>query len=168
MIQPRQALSFALSLLLSGLAGCQHDGLGQTEASLIASNKQTGHAFGPEISAEDFAAHIRVLASDEFGGRQPGTIGEQKTVDYLREQFTRLGLEPGNNGSYFQDVPMLETRADLEHSSIQVRTGGKRHDLNFGDQLIIGTRTGQSNVHVGDSPMVFVGYGVNAPGQSRQ
>ena len=166
MIQSREALPLALSLLLaSALAGCQHNALEQTEASLLASNTQAGHAFGPEISAEDFSAHIRVLASDEFGGRQPGSVGEQKTVDYLREQFTRLGLEPGNHGSYFQDVPMVETHADLQNSSIEIRTGGKRHNLSFGDQLIVGTRTGLADVHVGDSPMVFVGYGVNAPEQ---
>src|SRR6478736_7045103 len=112
------------------LAGCQHDprpqdAIAQTEASLVAANEQAGHAFGPEISAEDFSAHVRVLASDEFGGRKPGSEGEEKTVDYLRTQFQRLGLEPGNNGSYFQSVPMIETNADLAQTSMSWKVGDK-------------------------------------------
>ncbi len=150
------------------LAGCQHDprpqdAMAQTEASLVSANTQAGHAFGPEISAEDFSAHIRVLASDAFGGRQPGSDGEEKTVNYLRDQFQRLGLQPGNNGSYFQTVPMIETRADVAKTSIRIDVAGKPHAMRFGDDMVIGSRTGAADVHVGNAPMVFVGYGVNAP-----
>jgi hypothetical protein len=145
------------------LAGCQHDPMAQTEASLVSANIQAGHAFGPEISAEDFSAHIRVLASDAFGGRQPGSEGEEKTVNYLRDQFQRLGLQPGNNGSYFQTVPMIETRADVAKTSIRIDVAGKPHAMRFGDDMVIGSRTGAADVHLGNAPMVFVGYGVNAP-----
>ena len=167
-MQPTNARPYARSvfLLLSlafGLGGCQHDPLEQTEASLISANERAGHAFGPEISAEDFAAHIRVLASDEFGGRQPGSAGEEKTVNYLRTQFERLGLEPGNGDSYFQTVPMTETTADVAASRMAVRIGGKPHELAFGTQIVLGSNTGRTDINVQDSPMVFVGYGVNAP-----
>ena len=116
---PIRHLLRPLALVLL-LAGCQHDRLQETEASLLAANEQAGHAFGPEISAEDFAAHIKVVASDEFGGRQPGSDGETKTTEYLREQFQRLGLEPGNGNSYFQTVPMVETRADTATSKMTI------------------------------------------------
>ena len=166
MTRNRNRLIPTLTLMLSiPLAGCQHNPLEQTEASLIAANEQAGHAFGPEISAEDFAAHIKVLASDEFGGRQPGSPGEEKTVNYLREQFQRLGLEPGNGNSYFQTVPMIETKADVGNSRITVRVAGKTRSLAFGEQMVLGTRTGKTEVQVSDSPLVFVGYGVNAPEQ---
>jgi len=145
------------------LAGCQHDPMAQTEASLVSANTQAGHAFGPEISAEDFSAHIRVLASDDFGGRQPGSDGEEKTVNYLRTQFQRLGLEPGNNGSYFQTVPMIETRTDASKTSIRIDVAGRPHAMRFGDDMVIGSRSGAADVHLGNAPMVFVGYGVNAP-----
>jgi Zn-dependent M28 family amino/carboxypeptidase len=150
------------------LAGCQHDprsrdAMAQTEASLVAANVQAGHAFGPEISAEDFAAHIRVLASDEFGGRKPGSEGEEKTVSYLRDQFQRLGLQPGNNGSYFQTVPMIETIADLARTSMSIKVGDKVNAMRFGDDMVVGTRRGVADGHIGNAPMVFVGYGVNAP-----
>lgn len=145
------------------LAGCQHDRLQETEASLLAANEQAGHAFGPEISAEDFAAHIKVIASDEFGGRKPGSDGETKTVQYLRGQFQRLGLEPGNGNSYFQTVPMVETRADTATSKMTIKLGDQSMPLSFGEQMVLSTRTGKTTVKVSDSALVFVGYGVNAP-----
>ncbi|MEO7251570.1 MAG: M28 family metallopeptidase [Arenimonas sp.] len=167
---PRTLLPFLAAALL---AACAHEraepmdaGAAQTEASLIAANEQAGHAFGPEISAEDFAAHIKVLASDEFGGRQPGSAGEEKSVNYLRQQFMRLGLEPGNGKSFFQTVPMVETTADEASSHMDVTIAGKPHRLAFGEQMEMATRTGQAKVEVSDSQMVFVGYGVNAPEQN--
>jgi len=160
----RTHLAATLAALASlALAGCQHDPMAQTEASLVSANEKAGHAFGPEISAEDFAAHIRVLASDEFGGRQPGSEGEEKTVTYLRDQFQRLGLEPGNGDSYFQTVPMLETRAELARTTISMAVSGKSKPMRFGEDMVVATRSGANDVHVGNAPVVFVGYGVNAP-----
>src|SRR5688572_19687121 len=54
------------------------------------------HAFASEITPGDFAEHVRVLASDAFEGRAPGSAGEEKTVAYLTAQFERMGLKPGN------------------------------------------------------------------------
>jgi Zn-dependent M28 family amino/carboxypeptidase len=120
------------------------------------------HTFGPEISAEDFSQHVRVLASDEFEGRAPGSKGETLTVEYLQAQFQRLGLKPGNGDSYFQTVPMVETTADPS-TAAKVATDGAERTLAFGSEMVIGTRSGQPAVSVKDSEMVFVGYGVNAP-----
>ena len=160
----RNPLAAAVAAIAGlALASCQHDPMAQTEASMVAVAQQTGHAFGPEISAEDFSAHVRVLASDEFGGRQPGSAGEDKTVTYLRDQFQRLGLQPGNNGSYFQTVPMIETRADAARTSMTLSVDGKPIPTRFGEDMVLGTRTGTADVAVADAPMVFVGYGVNAP-----
>ena len=121
------------------------------------------HGFGPEISAEDFAQHVKVLASDEFGGRAPGTDGEQQTADYLVAQFQRLGLQPGNGDSWFQDVPMVETTADESMSSAAIAVGDESETLAFGTDTVFGTRTAQPDVTVDESELVFVGYGVVAP-----
>jgi Zn-dependent M28 family amino/carboxypeptidase len=144
---------------------CGHDPMHDTEAALARANATAGHGFGPEISAEDFAAHVKVLASDEFGGRAPGSEGEEKTVEYLRSQFQRLGLQPGNGDSYFQTVPMVETTLDVPASTLRLQAGG--HDLaaRLDDDVVLGTRTAQAHVRVAASPLVFVGYGVVAPEQ---
>src|SRR5438105_13624128 len=60
------------------------------------------------IKPERVLEHIKVLASDEFEGRGPGTPGEEKTVAYLAAQLRKLGLKPGNpDGTHFQEVPLL-------------------------------------------------------------
>src|SRR5437867_4481711 len=59
------------------------------------------------ITTNDLLRHIRVLASDEFEGRAPGSAGEEKTIKYLVEQFKALGLTPGHpDGTYLQNVPL--------------------------------------------------------------
>lgn len=122
-------------------------------------------AFAPAITARDFAAHVETLASDEFGGRAPGSAGEDRTVEYLKAQFERMGLQPGNGDSYFQTVPMIETTADPS-TVLRLDVDGRARELKFGTDMVVGTRTGEARVAVDDSELVFVGYGVNAPEQN--
>ena len=122
------------------------------------------HVFNDALDADDFAELVKTLASDEFEGRAPGTPGEEKTVGYIKAQFERIGLKPGNNGDWFQTVPMQETTADPA-TSMTLAVGGKTHTLKFGTDMVVGTRTGQSDVKVDGSDLVFVGYGVDAPEQ---
>jgi Zn-dependent M28 family amino/carboxypeptidase len=127
--------------------------------------KPAGFAFKDALDPADFAEHVRVLASDEFEGRAPGTPGEEKTVAYLKAQFERMGLKPGNGDSYFQVVPMMETTAD-ESTAMTLDVNGKPRALAFGTDMVIGTRTGQQEVKIDGSELVFVGYGVDAPEQN--
>ena len=124
----------------------------------------TEHAFSSEISPADFSELVKTLASDEFEGRGPGTPGEDKTVAYLQAQMERIGLKAGNGDSYFQTVPMMETTAD-ENTAMTIDVKGKTHTLKFGNDMVIGTRTGKPEVKVDASDLVFVGYGVDAPEQ---
>ena len=120
------------------------------------------HTFGPEISAEDFTQHVRVLASDAFGGRAPGSEGEQRTIDYLVAQFERLGLQPGNGDSFVQTVPMVKSQAAAD-TTLTLTADGQSSTLRQGEEMVLVTRTAQPEVSVSDSELVFVGYGVVAP-----
>ena len=123
------------------------------------------HVFKPEIDADDLRTLVSTLASDEFEGRAPGSAGEEKTVEYIKAQYERIGLRPGgDNDTYFQTVPMVETTAD-ESTVLRLDSNGAARELAFGPEMVIGTRTGQAEVSVKDSELVFVGYGVNAPEQ---
>ena len=85
----------------------------------------------PPIGTDDLARHIRVLASDEYQGRMPGTEGEALTTSYIVEQFQARGLEPaGANGGWFQPVPLVE-RSPGRH---QVRWSANGRALQFADQ----------------------------------
>ncbi len=73
------------------------------------------------LSSDDLLRHTRVLASDEYEGRAPGTRGEELTVKYLTEQFQKLGLKPGNpDGSYVQKVPLAGFTPESQ-ASIRLR-----------------------------------------------
>jgi Zn-dependent M28 family amino/carboxypeptidase len=122
------------------------------------------HDFKPAIDAGDFVEHVKVLSSDDFEGRGPGTPGEDKSVEYIKAQMQRIGLKPGNNGEWFQTVPMVETTADPS-TTLTLTVDGKPRTLKMGDDMVVGTTTGQPEVKVQDSPLVFVGYGVDAPEQ---
>lgn len=122
------------------------------------------HAFSTGIAQADFAELVKTLSSDAFEGRGPGTPGEDKTVTYIRDQMQRIGLQPGNGDSWFQDVAMTETTA-APGTTLTIAHAGAARQLAFGTDMVVGTRTGQPEVKLDGSDMVFVGYGVDAPEQ---
>ncbi|MBO9875446.1 MULTISPECIES: M28 family metallopeptidase [Xanthomonas] len=122
------------------------------------------HAFSTGIAPADFAELVKTLSSDAFEGRGPGTPGEDKTVAYIRDQMQRIGLQPGNGDSWFQDVAMTETTA-APGTTLTIAHDGAARQLAFGSDMVVGTRTGQPEVKLDGSDMVFVGYGVDAPEQ---
>ncbi len=109
---------------------------------------------------------VQRLSSDEFEGRAPGTAGEKKTLDLLVAEFSKLGLKPGNKGSWFQDVPMVEITAK-DVTPLTFNGGRSPVTATYGSQMVVGTyRTDGARSVVKDSPVVFVGYGINAPEKS--
>ena len=144
------------------LAACNKPADAPAPTAQDAPAPATAHAYAPEINAADYAERVKALSDDGFGGRAPGSDGEAKTVAWLQAQFEQIGLKPGNNGSWVQQVPMVETTADPS-TVMTVEIDGKPSQLAFGTDMVIGTRTGQPQVTVDGSDVVFVGYGVNAP-----
>lgn len=117
----------------------------------------------PDIDTARVLADITRLASDEFEGRAPGGAGERLTVDYLTNQFTAAGLEPGNpDGTFVQDVPLVSVRP-LVSSPFTLTQGGASRTLRvLGDVVPFSTRIAEE-VSLTNSEMVFVGYGIQAP-----
>jgi len=151
-------LSLAVAAALAACGGDRQDaGAAAPDAA------GSAHAFSPDISKDDFAELVKTLVSDEFEGRAPGSPGGEMTVEYIKAQFERIGLEPGgDDGTFFQTVPMVETTAD-ESTVLRLDVAGQQRELAFGTDMVIGTRTGEAEVRVADSELVFVGYGVDAP-----
>src|SRR6202035_4232881 len=88
-----------------------------------------------DIDETVFRNHVRVLASDDFEGRKPGTSGEEKTVAYLVEQFKKLGLKPGNGESFLQPVPMVESLAAAD-ASLAISGSGAKLTLAYGKDMV--------------------------------
>ncbi len=143
-------LSFALATLpLALLAGCVTGSATTTAA--------------PQISLPTLQRVTQTLSSDEYQGRAPGTEGETRTVALLAQEFRRAGLEPGNNGSWHQDVPLVEIT--LQGSPALRVTGPNNTNLNFAyrTDYIGASYRARPNVAVVNSDIIFVGYGINAP-----
>lgn len=136
-------------------------------AALLALSAPLGAQAAPAGSAapsvDTMKRLVKELSSDAFEGRAPGTAGEEKTLALLSAEFAKLGLKPGNNGSWFQDVPLVEITAK-NVSPLTFRTGKGTVSAAYGPEMVIATyRTTQPHIEVKDSPVVFVGYGINAP-----
>ncbi len=96
------------------------------------------------ITPDGLLAHIKILASDQFEGRAPGTKGEELSVKYITDQFKQTGLKPGNpDGTYIQEVPLAGIKSP--------------------DDFITSSARLQPEIKITDSDVVFVGYGIVAP-----
>lgn len=113
------------------------------------------------ITAEALLAHIEVLSSDDFEGRAPGSKGEELSVRYLTDQFTALGLKPGNpNGTFAQEVPMAGLRPT---STLSLDLGQGPTPLRYPQDFVASTARLVPEVNVENSEIVFVGYGIVVP-----
>ncbi len=118
----------------------------------------------PGIDMGRVSAHVRILASDAFEGRGPGTPGEAKTVEYIVAQFKAEGLEPAGDGGGWTQAVTLNRFATRPGASTSVRAGGRATPLTYAEDAVVQSRKpGVSHVAVRDAPLVFVGYGVSAP-----
>lgn len=107
---------------------------------------------------KELKSHIKILSSDEFGGRAPATPGGKMTTELLVREFKKLGLKPGNGDSYLQSVPLVsivsEPKSKLKIADMQ---------FDFLKNFVANSRQTRQRVALKDSELVFVGYGINAP-----
>lgn len=111
-----------------------------------------------QMNEARFRNDIKALSSDEFEGRAPTTQGEKLTLDYLSKAFTEMGLKGAYQGSFLQPVPMVSYTAD---EAQQVTLAGL--PFKYRQDLVLSSRHDNGGVNIENAPLVFVGYGVNAP-----
>jgi Zn-dependent M28 family amino/carboxypeptidase len=153
----RSSIFPALSVLILLMAACGGSSKPSPEAAEIKV------AALPAVDGNAVLGHVKVLSSDEYEGRAPGTKGEELSVAYMVDQLKGLGLKPGNSdGTYIQKVP-LSGSAVQGSPVLSFRKSGRRQDLKWKDDYVAWTKRFQESVDVRDSEMVFVGFGVQAP-----
>ena len=138
-----------LSIIILLLAGCRSNSKGEETAEIQVDSVTIGNS-------------IQKLSSDDFQGRKPFTEGEKKTTAYLKEEFSKLGLQPGNGDSYFQQVPMVSITG-TPSEKMKISGKGKNMDLTYFDDFVAVTRKTDSVVDLKNSELVFAGYGIVAP-----
>jgi len=150
-------LSLLSAAVLVGCVATTSDDSSKTSAS-ARNTSQAINASYDSINTAQLIEHVKVLASDEFGGRAPSSEGERLTLEYLTEQFKAIGFEPGNGDSFLQEVPLVSIEAS---SDMTLAIGGKEYQ--HGTDMVMGSSRIMELSQLNNSELVFVGYGVNAP-----
>jgi Zn-dependent M28 family amino/carboxypeptidase len=116
------------------------------------------------IDPEKIRAHVRFLASDLLEGRGPGKRGGELAAEYIATEFALAGAKPaGDNGTYFQAVPLMAVHTDSDKTSFAfVPATGAPIPLKYGEDYVTKDQTGASSEDL-NAPIVFVGYGIDAP-----
>ncbi len=128
--------------------------------SLVACGDETD--INPEITEAELTEHIKTLSSDEFGGREPGTPGGEKTVEYIKNHFEKAGLQPANDGSWYQEVPLVSITLEPE-TQVTINGLAEAVTLQHGENTVVWTKRVADSVSLENSELVFVGYGIVAP-----
>lgn len=116
------------------------------------------------ITAESLIEPIKVLSSDEFQGRGTGTEGEEKTVDYLVEQFKDYGLKGGAPDSGFvQDVPLIGQKTAQDAQIRITKNGNTVHQFDYYSDFMAWPSNLEEEVSIDKAELVYVGYGIQAP-----
>lgn len=110
--------------------------------------------YGNLITTQDAQQHLAILASDEFEGRETGTPGAEKAANYIAAEFKKLKLHAPVNGSYFQDVDLIEILFAVNH----FRLNGK--SLKNFEEFYIGKAAANRNIVTNE--LVFAGYGISS------
>jgi Zn-dependent M28 family amino/carboxypeptidase len=117
----------------------------------------------PEIDKEKIRAHVKFLASDLLEGRGTGQRGGDIAAEYIATQFALYGLQPaGDNGSYFQDVPMVGVKTLPETSFRFNEASGKTFEAKNLSDFVVSNESQAETADI-DAPIVFIGYGIKAP-----
>src|SRR5215469_391595 len=114
----------------------------------------------PDINAADLSARDKAISDDAFEGRGPGTVNGEAAAQWIADEMKRIGLKPGNHGSYFQAVPSVSIALDAAHSSLAFNTPTGAVTPNFPEDTVYWTpQYASADVDVKKAPLVFVGYG---------
>ena len=114
-------------------------------------------------AAERIRAHVKFLSSDLLEGRGTGQRGGDIAAEYIATQFALYGLKPaGDDGTYFQNVPMVGVKTLASTSFKLVPASGDSVPLKNLDDFVTNNESQAESADI-DAPIVFVGYGIRAP-----
>ncbi|QTD50838.1 M28 family peptidase [Sulfidibacter corallicola] len=115
------------------------------------------------IDAKRIEDGVKILAHDDMMGRATGTEGERKAAEWIAAQYESIGLKPLAGDSFFQKVQLIGMKKNAETSSLTLR--GDKGELKYenGKTLTWWSTAQKEKVAIEKAPLVFVGYGVDAP-----
>lgn len=131
---------------------------------LLGSGSMTDAWAQPDQSAANIKAHMAFLAGDKLKGREAGSREFDLAADYVAAQMKQLGLKPLGKQAYFQPVPLVASRIKDRGKLTLTDASGRVTALEFGkDYVVNGSPLAETQTM--DAPLVFVGFGLVAPGR---
>ena len=160
--RPVVTRSLITILALVSLAACSPPA---EETSRTAPDVETGDTYTRSLSVitrENLEGHLDFLADDARKGRMTGTEGYDDAARYVARQFEALGLTPGGDEGWYQNVPMLGRRLDIESAAVTVHKDAGDSELKWKEDFVMGGDEVRDQTSV-TAEVVFAGYGVHAP-----
>jgi Zn-dependent M28 family amino/carboxypeptidase len=120
-------------------------------------------AVSDHFNSDRMKADLQFLSSDLLEGRGTGARGGNIAATYISTQFSLAGLKPaGENGSYIQKVPLVGVTTDPQSTLQIIPAKGQPISLKYLDDFIANPESLKPEETI-NGPVVFVGFGVNAP-----
>ncbi|MFO0839406.1 MAG: M20/M25/M40 family metallo-hydrolase [Phycisphaerae bacterium] len=127
--------------------------------ALIVSTAAQAGSGKSRFTAEAYLSHIRVLASDDLGGRGPGQPGIEKAKDYIVNHLRELGLKPmGENGTFLQEFEVTKGRT-IDSDAAVLKVAGVDATWKVGEDWTPLTQSADEKI---EGPLAFAGYGIEA------
>jgi hypothetical protein len=104
------------------------------------------------IDSATIGKHLYILASDSLEGRETAKPGMEKAARYVAAEFKKYGLPPLANGTYYQQVPLINLLPGL------TTVDGRNRHYNEGNDFYTTSTYGSLSFEVSD--IVFAGYGI--------
>ncbi len=114
------------------------------------------------INRDGIEAHLRYLADDALMGRMTGTPEYDEAADYVAGQFEDIGLEPGGDDGWYQQVPMLARRIDVDSATFVFHQDEVEKAQRWKEDFVMGGDTARPETNI-TAEVVFVGFGIHAP-----
>ena len=159
----------AVGAILIITAGCE-DTTSENVAPDATSTPPTTFAALEEgltvINRDRIEGHLRYLSDDAMQGRMTGSPEYDEAATYVAQHFEEIGLEAGGeDGSWFQAVPMLARRIEVDSASIVFHQDGVEKSQRWKEDFIMGGDVVRPDTSI-SAEVVFVGFGIHAPEMS--
>lgn len=151
--------ALSATLLLLAVGACSG---GDDAADAGASVAPTVSAALDQITIDALRSHVEILAADDMQGRMTGTDDYLRSAAYVAGQFETIGLEPGGEEGWYQEVPLLARRIDVESAAVTLHEDDGDQGLKWKDDFVMGGDVTRPETFV-RGEVVYVGYGIHAP-----
>ena len=152
-------LAFALSACSKDATEDTGAASAPTDAELTQSVLDQGLAL---INRDGLEGHLRYLADDALLGRMTGTPEYDEAAAYVAGHFEQIGLEPGGDDGWYQQVPMLARRIDVDSAKFVFHQDDVEKTQRWKEDFVMGGDTARPETNI-TAEVVFVGFGIHAP-----